>query len=155
MDPRPDVPMQPAPALMGEQGELLTVWITVEPRKLEALLEALAQLDFPVNAQIYHRACLVGVRADGSEEEHPTLLVEFPAWSRRLPEIHRVVEKLNLPPHAVSTMPLLVAMRQRAIASPAPADSPYRMIIRYRSREDRRQDPQAGPTLLSRAPDKA
>jgi len=70
--------------------------ITVEPRSLEELLEALAALSFPVNPQLYHRTARV--------------VVEFPAYSERLEEVrdaltrrgvnaktlevHRVLEEL-------------------------------------------------------------
>jgi len=43
-----------ASALGGSEGELISVSISVDPRDLEALLESLAQVDFPINPQIYH-----------------------------------------------------------------------------------------------------
>lgn len=141
MNSRPDVPTPGSASLVGVEGELITVWILVEPRRLEAVLEALGRLDFPVNPQIYREACVVGVRADGGEEERPTLLIEFPAWSHRLAEIHRAIENLSLPSHALSWAPLLSSLRQPVIATPAPPDSPYRALIRYRSKADRRRAP--------------
>jgi hypothetical protein len=60
-------------ALFGLEGELVSLRISVEPKLLEDLLEALAELDFPVNPQLYHRAAQV--------------TVEFPAYSSRVPEV--------------------------------------------------------------------
>jgi len=36
-----------APSLLGREGELVSVRISVEPKVLEDVLEALAGLDFP------------------------------------------------------------------------------------------------------------
>jgi hypothetical protein len=64
----------PSPTtLYSEEGELLSLRISVDPRSLEHLLEALAVLDFPVNPQLYHRPARV--------------IVEFPAYSERVKEV--------------------------------------------------------------------
>ncbi len=47
-------------SLFGREGELVSVRITVEPRLLEDLLDALAVLDFPVNPQLYHHTARSG-----------------------------------------------------------------------------------------------
>jgi hypothetical protein len=61
------------PALFGREGELISLRISVDPRLLEDLLEALAVLDFPVNPELYH---------------HPTqVAVEFPAYAARINEV--------------------------------------------------------------------
>jgi hypothetical protein len=52
-----------APSLSGREGDLISVSISVDPRYLEPLLEALAQVGFPVNPQIYHDAAMVYLRA--------------------------------------------------------------------------------------------
>ncbi|HYL74186.1 MAG TPA: hypothetical protein VEU96_08265 [Bryobacteraceae bacterium] len=57
----------------GLEGDLVSLRVSVEPRQLEDLLEALAQLDFPVNPQLYHRPGQV--------------TVEFPAYSDRVEEV--------------------------------------------------------------------
>lgn len=62
-----------APALFGQEGELVLLRIAVEPRLLEELLDALSQLDFPVNPQLYHRPAQV--------------TVEFPAYAARVDEV--------------------------------------------------------------------
>ncbi len=61
-----------ASLLSGSEGELVSVSITVDPRDLEGLLEALAHVDFPINPQIYHGAATI---------------VEFPAYAGRLPQV--------------------------------------------------------------------
>ncbi len=63
----------PRPTPFGLEGDLVSLRISVEPRLLEDLLEALAQLDFPLNPQLYHRPGQV--------------TVEFPAYSDRLDEV--------------------------------------------------------------------
>ena len=66
-----------APALFGQEGELVLLRVAVEPRLLEDLLEALAGLAFPVNPQLYHRPA------------HVT--VEFPAYSARVEEVRQIL----------------------------------------------------------------
>jgi hypothetical protein len=61
------------PGLFGLEGELVSLSISVDPKHLEDLLEALALLDFPVNPQLYHQPGRV--------------TVEFPAYSARLSEV--------------------------------------------------------------------
>jgi hypothetical protein len=67
-----------APPLCGSEGELVSVSISVDPRELESLLDALAHADFPINPQIYH--------ADGHSSDAKTI-VEFPAYSGGLPQV--------------------------------------------------------------------
>jgi hypothetical protein len=65
--------LPPEPALFGREGELISLMIATEPKLLEALLEALAALDFPVNPQLYHRPAEV--------------LVEFPAYTNQVEQV--------------------------------------------------------------------
>jgi len=65
--------LPPETALFGRDGELISLSIATEPRRLEELLEVLASLDFPVNPQLYHRPADV--------------LVEFPAYSRQVAQV--------------------------------------------------------------------
>ena len=67
-----------ASPLSGSEGELVSVSISVDPRDLEALLEALAHTDFPINPQIFH--------ADGHSTQARTI-VEFPAYAGGLPQV--------------------------------------------------------------------
>jgi hypothetical protein len=69
-----------ASVLCGSEGELVSVSISVDPRDLEALLESLATIDFPINPQIYH-----GARTT----------VEFPAYAGRLPQVRTAVTTVN------------------------------------------------------------
>jgi hypothetical protein len=69
--------------LSGAEGALVSVSISVEPHRLEALLDVLAHLDFPINPQIFHDAGLA---------THPAAMVEFPAYEKRLPEIRGLLE---------------------------------------------------------------
>lgn len=59
-------------ALVGAEGELVSVVVSVEPRDLEEALDVLAQLSFPINPQIVHA---------------PTTTVEFPAYAVHLAEV--------------------------------------------------------------------
>ena len=51
------------------------------------MLESLAELPFPVNAQIYHDASVARVYPDGRRETEPATIVEFPAYAARLADI--------------------------------------------------------------------
>jgi hypothetical protein len=73
----------PASALCGSEGELVAVSISVDPRELELLLDALARVDFPVNPQIYH--------ADAQAPESRTR-VEFPAYAGRVPQVREAAD---------------------------------------------------------------
>jgi hypothetical protein len=68
----------PVSPLSGSEGELVSVSISVDPRDLEGLLEALAHIDFPINPQIYH--------AQGNSAQARTV-VEFPAYAGGLPQV--------------------------------------------------------------------
>jgi hypothetical protein len=72
MSVRPDDSGLPF-ALFGLEGELVSLRITVEPKLLEELLEALSSLNFPVNPQLYHR--------------HAQVSVEFPAYSTQVEQV--------------------------------------------------------------------
>lgn len=62
--------------LSGNEGELVSVSVEVDARSLESLLEALSQVTFPINPQIYHG---------------PITTVEFPAYESRLDEVRRAL----------------------------------------------------------------
>ena len=66
----------PAVSLSSAEGELVSVSISVEPHRLEALLESLAEASFPINPQIYHEAVTV---------------VEFPAYGGQLDEVRAIL----------------------------------------------------------------
>jgi hypothetical protein len=83
-------PMAP---LFGPEGELVLLQVTVEPKALEDLLDALAHLDFPVNPELHHRAAQV--------------TVEFPAYAGKMAEVRRTLEAYRFDPGALETTPIL------------------------------------------------
>src|SRR5260370_42689686 len=64
--------------LGGSEGELVAVSISVSPGDLEALLEGLAHVDFPINPQIYHSS------RDASSAD---TIVQLPADAGGLPHV--------------------------------------------------------------------
>ena len=93
--------------LEGAEGALVSVSVSVAPPRLERLLDALAQLEFPINPQIYHDAFLVYGYPDNREETEPTTLVEFPAYEQRLPEIRSLLESCGFPSSSVEATAML------------------------------------------------
>jgi len=88
--------------LLGTEGALVSVSITIEPPRLEALLDALAHLDFPINPQICH---------DAGPATHPAAVVEFPAYEKRLPEIRGLLEICGFPAKSMTATPMLDSIR--------------------------------------------
>ena len=88
--------------LLGAEGALVSVSISVEPPRLEALLDALAHLDFPINPQIYH---------DAGPVTHPAAIVEFPAYEKRLPEIRGMLGACGFPAKSVTARAMLDSIR--------------------------------------------
>ncbi|HBY60058.1 MAG TPA: hypothetical protein DEH78_09560 [Solibacterales bacterium] len=84
------------PLLGSAEGELVLVRIRVAHRLLEDLLEALAGLSFPINPQIYHSA-------------GPKTLVEFPAYTNRLPEVRAALSAEGLDPHSLDAVSMLAS----------------------------------------------
>lgn len=126
----------PAPAarpFRGSEGELVSVRVSVEPRLLESLLETLAGLPFPINPQIYHNATVVYVYADGRNVVQPTTLIEFPAFSGRLPQVREALRAGNFDPGAVSVKGMLEEIQSELDDEPAPPEAPYIRIIRYKA----------------------
>src|SRR5258708_39014749 len=114
------VPQTHSLALHGSEGELVSVSVTVEPRDLEGLLEALAALDFPINPQIYHDAAVVYVDRGGGQQEDPATIVEFPAYAGGLPKIRSVLEASGCGTQAVSVSPMLHQIHAGDRTEPAP-----------------------------------
>lgn len=134
MNPWPGVTSSSAaPALSTPEGALISVSVTVAPNDLEDLLDALAQLDFPVNPQIYHHAGLVYDYGDGRRETKPVTLVEFPAYELRLPEIRRVLKANGFLPECVQVSPMLEEIHETAHLEAAPAGAPYksRVLVKH------------------------
>lgn len=84
-------------ALRGIEGELVSVRLAIEPRMLEAALEALAGLEFPINPQICH---------------HPvTTAIEFPAWAGRLDEVREALRRNGFDPAVLTVRSMLEDIR--------------------------------------------
>jgi len=122
-----------SPSLQGSEGALVSVFVTVEPRLLEDLLEALARLQFPINPQIYHDAAVRYVFRDGREEIQPTTLVDFPAYEARLPEIRRLLEECGFSPESLHVNSMLDDIHDDLGAEAAPAGAAYssRVLIKH------------------------
>ena len=73
--------------LHGTEGDLLLLSVAVEPRSLEALLDVLARLDFPVNPQLYHRSA--------------KSIVEFPAYAQRIEDVREALGRNGFNPQAL------------------------------------------------------
>ncbi len=116
-------------ALPGTEGDLVSISIGVEPGDLESLLEALAQLDFPVNPQIYHHAAIDYVYADGREVSEPLTVVEFPAYAPRVSVVRAAVGACGLDPDRVYATGMLDEIHSGWQPLPAPSDAPYRSRI--------------------------
>jgi hypothetical protein len=104
--------ISPQPTLHGISGELVSVRIAVEPRSLEALLEALSEVPFPINPEIYHQAVVVCVTDGGRRESKPATLVEFPAYRDGLAEVQRALEGHGLDPGAIQVRSMLSEIQQ-------------------------------------------
>jgi hypothetical protein len=116
---------------VGSEGELVSISVTVEPRELEDLLEALAELDFPINPEIYHDAAVVYVGHDGEQRLEPSTVVEFPAYAERLAKIRAVLETCGFARDAVSVSAMLDEIRANDLVEPAPSGASYaRRIVR-------------------------
>ena len=129
----PDVTAPDFPALHGSEGELVSISVTVEPRDLEDLLEALATLDFPINPLIYHGAAVVYVGRDGAERVEPSTMVEFPAYARWLPKIRAALAACGFSGDAIWISSMLDEIHggERTEAAPAGADFAYRILRKH------------------------
>jgi len=121
------------PSLESSEGALISVSVSVEPKLLEDLLDALAQLQFPINPQIYHDAALRYVYADGREEMLPTTLVDFPAYAGRLPEIRRVLEAYRFAPDSLQVTSMLDEIHADLGRDSALGLAPYPHVYRVKN----------------------
>ena len=85
--------------LCGSEGELVAVSISVSPRDLEALLEGLARVDFPINPQIYH------------SDSGVSTVVEFPAYSGGLAQVRDAVADVGLDAEAIRVRSMLAQIQ--------------------------------------------
>ena len=127
-----------APALSSSEGTLVSVSVTVDPRYLEDLLDALARLEFPINPQIYHDGAVRYLYADGHEETEPTTIVEFPAYAGRLPQIRQTLDAYGFRADSLSVTTMLDHIHSDRQQEPAPPGACYL------SRERIKQRPRCG-----------
>src|SRR6266545_728376 len=118
------------PSLSTAEGTLISISIDVEPHSLESLLDALAQISFPVNPQIYHDAVMVYRYADGREETESITLVEFPAYTTWIDEVRRAIEAYAFDPACVRVTGMLDEIQCGLHPEAAPSGAPY--LSRYR-----------------------
>jgi hypothetical protein len=114
------------PPLAGREGVLVSVTIDVAARDLEALLDALANIDFPVNPQIYHDAAVRQLYADGRQSERPVTLVEFPAYAGRVEEVGRAVEARGFDRGSIHVSEMLDAIHSESLLENSPPGTAYR-----------------------------
>jgi hypothetical protein len=93
--------------LATSEGTLVSICISVEPRRLEAMLEALATVRFPVNPEIFHDAAVVTSSVGVREEPESTTLVEFPAYAERLDEVRTVLQRFDFDPVCMTVTGML------------------------------------------------
>jgi hypothetical protein len=132
-----------APLLSGRDGNLISVSIDdlisisihIDPRYLESLLEALAQVGFPVNPQIYHDAALVYLYPDDREETQATTLVEFPAYRGQLDEVRRALHNYGFDPASLQVTSMLDQIHSDGRPELAPLGADY--VARYRVKRRR------------------
>jgi len=123
-----------SPSLSTGEGALVSISINVEPRSLESLLEALAELDFPINPEIYHDGAMVYLYPDGSQETQAATLVEFPAYQGRLPQVREALAAFGFDPSIVSVAGMMDAIHSEQSLEPAPAGARYQARYRVKHR---------------------
>ena len=106
--------VSPEPVLRGAAGELVSVRITVDPRLLEDLLDALAAISFPINPKIYHQAVVVGLSAEGRRESRAATMVEFPAYRNDLEQVRQSVAAAGLDASSVGVRSMLENIQSAA-----------------------------------------
>ena len=123
-----------SPSLATGEGDLISVSINVEPRDLETLLESLAQLDFPINPQIYHEAALVYVYPDGREQTQSATLVEFPAYRERLPQVRAALTASGFDPSIAYVASMWDEIHAERSLEPPPPGASYQSRYRRKFR---------------------
>ena len=120
------------PTLEGSEGALVSISIDVDPRHLESLLEALANLKYPVNPEIYHDAAIVYHYPDGRDQARDTTLVEFPAYAGWVEDVRRAIEAFGFERSSVHVTGMLDEIH--SAAEPAPAGAAYVTLRRLKRR---------------------
>lgn len=117
-------------SLSGTDGQLISATISVAPHLLEQLLDALAEVRFPINPQIYHNGSVTRVYDDGHEEVEPITIIEFPAYSARLEEVRELLRQRGFDPASLWVKDLLEEIHSSLDTGPAPPGAPYSREIR-------------------------
>jgi hypothetical protein len=112
-------------SLGSSEGALVAVSVHVEPQLLEALLDALASLSFPINPQIYHDAAIEYRYADGREMSEPTTIVEFPAYDHRLDDVRAALSSYGFAADCLHVAEMLDDIHHDELFEPAPHGAPY------------------------------
>ncbi len=115
----PDEP-RPGTGLRGQDGELVVVRVSVEPRLLEQLLDSLAEVPFPINPEIHHHTSQPVAYPDGRREARPAVVVEFPAYSGSLEQVRRVLEQRGFDPRSVLVASMLAEIRPAGTLGESP-----------------------------------
>jgi hypothetical protein len=115
-------------SLNGIEGTLVSVNITVDARDLENLLEALAQLEYPINPQIYHQAMAVYRYADGTEKRRRTTVVDFPAYASWGEPVRRTLRVHGFDPANVHVSEMLDELHEECAFRPAPEGASYSAV---------------------------
>jgi len=123
-------PVNESSSLEGADGELICIRITVEPRLLERLLDVLARLEFPINPQLYHDAATIYQCPDGSSMVQSATMVEFPAWTSRLPDVRAALVAAAFGEECLTVKGMLDDIRSTPGQEPAPPGAPYKSIVR-------------------------
>ena len=121
-----------SPRLRSNDGELVSVHVSIDPRLLEQLLETLANLSFPINPQIYHQAGVGYVHADGREDLEPATRVEFPAFSNHLDQVRAALESAGLPTSGFQIRGMVEDLQSDYDTVAAPDGAEYVKIRYYR-----------------------
>jgi hypothetical protein len=129
----PSLSSPASPALHGSEGELVSISVTVEPRDLEDLLEALATVEFPISPQIYHDAAVIYIGPDGAERGEHSTLVEFPAYAEWVPKIGAVLEACGFENGAISVASMLDQIQGSERMEPAPPGAAYAYRVTRKS----------------------
>ncbi|MBK9166989.1 MAG: hypothetical protein IPM24_05930 [Bryobacterales bacterium] len=96
MNPWLDTP--DVPPFSGPAGELVSVTVSADPWDLEALLDALALLPFPVNPELHHPS---------GDDDSALTRVSFPAYSRDLTAVREVLLRTGQDPGNVAVSAIL------------------------------------------------
>ena len=131
MSVRPEI-FAAASSLSGRDGELVSVHIRTEPRRVECVLDALTRLPFPTNPEIYHQAVAAYIYGDGREERRNLTIVEFPAFSDQLGMVREALSSAGISPEEAHVRSMLESIQKDHCSETAPAGAPYREIRFYR-----------------------